>query len=311
MERMDLLSRRFIVVTGKGGVGKSAVAAAIALAVAGRGRRVLVASLHRSGRTAGFLGAGPAPGRVFEAGKNIHAVTVTPAASLREYGLMILKFERLYRRVFEDRIVKYLLEALPSLEELLMLGKTWYHTQERARTGAWRFDTVVMDSQATGHALSMLALPGTIVKAAPPGPLKTKADEIRATLTDPARAALCVVATPEEMPVSEAVEICAVNGREIGIPPGYLFINRAIDPMFTRDELRSPAAARPGILGRAFFCAEFREAAARSQARHLARARRDVPLAPVALPEVACEEFGMEELRLLASVIGRECDGQG
>lgn len=305
----NLLLRRFIAVTGKGGVGKSAVAAAIAFAGAAKGRRVLVASMQRHEKTTGFLGAGAPPGEVFEVAENVFAVNITPRAALKEYGMQVLRFERVYRKVFEDNLVKYLLEALPSLEELVMIGKAWYHTQERQETGAWRYDTVVLDLQATGHAMSMLALPGTIAKAAPPGPLRTKAREIHKTLTDPARASLCVVATPEEMPVNEAAEICAQNTREVGIPQGWLFVNRVIEPMFSPDEV-APRGAQ-GVLLAAVRCAAFRERAARSQAGHLARAREDVPLPAVILPEFFREEFGTVEVRELSRIVSEACDGRG
>lgn len=190
-----------------------------------------------------------------------------------------------------------------------MIGKAWFHTQERQETGAWRFDTVVLDLQATGHAMSMLALPGTIAKAAPPGPLRTKAREIHKTLADPARASLCVVTTPEEMPVNEAAEICAQNAREVGIPLGWLFVNRVIEPMFAPGEL-APRGAGGAVLT-AVRCAEFRVRAAKSQAGHLARARDEVPLPVVILPEFFREEFGAAEVRELSRIVAEACDGRG
>jgi anion-transporting ArsA/GET3 family ATPase len=306
----DLLTRRFIAVTGKGGTGKSAVSAAIAFAAAALGRRVLVASIQRYEKTTGFVGAGAPAGEVFEVQSNVFAVNITPKAALKEYGLMILRFERLYRRVFEDTLVRYLMEALPSLEELVMIGKAWYHTQERRETGAWRYDTIVLDMQSTGHALSMLSLPATISKAAPPGPLKSKAKEIHATVTDPERASLCVVTTPEETPVNEAAEICERNAAEAGLPPGYMFVNRVVGPAFSASELDFGVGPAPGHLVRtALACAAFRGRIAQSQAGHLARARRDVPLPAVVLPEVFSEEFGMAELADLSKIIAENCRG--
>ncbi|MBI5529771.1 MAG: ArsA family ATPase [Deltaproteobacteria bacterium] len=306
----DLLTRRFIAVTGKGGTGKSAVSAAIAFAAATLGRRVLVASIQRYEKTTGFLGAGAPAGEVFEVQNNVFAVNITPKAALREYGLMILRFERLYRRVFEDTLVRYLMEALPSLEELVMIGKAWYHTQERQETGAWRYDTVVLDMQSTGHALSMLSLPATITKAAPPGPLRSKAKEILAAVTDPKRASLCVVTTPEETPVNEAAEICERNAAEAGMPPGFLFVNRVIEPEFGPSELDLGAELPPrALLRTAFVCASFRERVARSQSGHLARAQRDIPLPAVILPEVFSEEFGTAELAALSKIITEHCHG--
>jgi anion-transporting ArsA/GET3 family ATPase len=303
MQKGDLLKKRLIAVTGKGGVGKSVVSAALALAMASKGRRVLVASMHRGVRTAGFFGAPTASGELFPVQENLWAVNVTPQASLHEYGLMILKFERLYRAVFEDRLVKYLLEALPSLEELVMFGKTWFHAQEKWKDGSSRFDTVIMDCQATGHAISMLSLPGTIAEAAPPGPLKSKAQEMHSMLTERGGSAMCIVSTPEEMPVNEASMLWNANRESIGIPDCCLAMNRVIDPLFDDGELEGLGADLAPMVGTAVRCARLRKTAASNQSAHIRRAGEELPPPVFSLPELYTRDFGMVEAERLAKRI--------
>jgi anion-transporting ArsA/GET3 family ATPase len=310
MKNAGLLEKRFITVTGKGGVGKSAVSAALGIAMSRLGRRVLVASMHRNDGTAGFFGAAAEPGEPFPVLENLWAVNVTPRSSLREYGMLVLRFEMLYRAVFEDRLVKYLLEALPSLEELVMFGKVWHHTQEAWKDGTPRFDAVIMDCQATGHAISMLSLPGTIVKAAPPGPLKARAQDMHAMLTQAGGTALCIVTTPEDMPVNEAAMLLEANRLSIGIPEAHLAVNRLIIPPFTRGEIEGAGAAGDGIAAAAIRCALNRVASAEAQAPHLERAERELMPPSVRLPEIRSGDFGLDEAGVLAEAILRECGGE-
>jgi len=307
MKNINLLDKRFIVVTGKGGVGKSAVSAALAIAISSRGRRVLLASMHRGIKTCGFFGAGAQPGELFPVKENLWAVNVTPQSSMREYGLMILRFERLYRRVFEDKLIKYVLEAIPSLEELVMFGKTWFHAQEKWKDGSWRFDTVIMDSQATGHAMSMLSLPGTIVKAAPLGQLKSKAEEMLSLMTDPEAASLCIVTTPEEMPINESLSIWKTNNEIIKMPEGMLFINRVIEPLFKDEELRDGSFHASPLIETALKCARLRISASSNQAIYLARAENEIPMKSVILPEIFSEQFGEKEAGKIAGTILQHC----
>ena len=200
------MSPRLRIVTGKGGVGKTAVATAIALAETRRGRNVLLVEMRGRGRAAAFLGVpavGPELRRVRE---RLHLVDMEPDAAIHEYVLLTLRFEAIYRAVFENRLVRGLIHLVPALAELVMLGKLWYHERERER-GAPRFDLVVLDAPATGHALALLRTPMTVEATVPAGPLREHARDIRELLTDPHRTMLHIVLTPEEMPVNEAMEI--------------------------------------------------------------------------------------------------------
>ena len=133
-----------------------------------------------------------------------------PHEAMREYALMVLRFETLYKTVFENRLVRYFLRFIPSLQELVMLGKILYHLQEKRPDGRWRFDTVVLDAPATGHAISFLNVPQVLLAdGAARAPWPARRMKMRDLLVDPSVTAAVLVALPEEMPVNETLELHA------------------------------------------------------------------------------------------------------
>ncbi|MHB8879740.1 MAG: ArsA family ATPase, partial [Myxococcaceae bacterium] len=204
-----LTDKRLLIVSGNGGVGKSTVAAALAVASARAGLRTLVCEVNAKERVTVFLGkpeVGPAIGLLEE---NLWAIDIRPNEAMREYALMILKFESVYNAVFENRLVRYFLRFIPSLQELVMLGKILFHLQEKRADGSWRFERIVVDAPATGHAISFLSVPQVILDTVPPGPMSHEAKKMRDLLVDPAISAAVLVSLPEEMPVNETIDLRA------------------------------------------------------------------------------------------------------
>src|SRR3954463_11551008 len=159
----SLLDRRLVVVTGKGGTGKSTISAALALAAAKRGKRVLVCEVVAKERVADFFGRPPSGTKLRELAPNLYSVHVRPREAMREYALMTLKSETLYRLAFENAAARYFLAAAPSLAEIVMLGKVWWHAAHDMDRGRPRWDLVVLDAPATGHGLTFLAVPETFL----------------------------------------------------------------------------------------------------------------------------------------------------
>jgi anion-transporting ArsA/GET3 family ATPase len=129
----SLLDRRLILVAGKGGVGRSTVAAALGAACARRGRRTLLYEANANDRWGSFFHGDAVGTQVTRLRDNLHAVNTNPAAALEEYGLMVLRFKRVYKMVFENRVTRYFLRAIPGLDDYSILGKAWYHTTEERR----------------------------------------------------------------------------------------------------------------------------------------------------------------------------------
>jgi len=221
----SLFEKRLILVLGKGGVGRSTVAAALAASTARKGRRTLLYETNAKDRFSQFFEAGEVGPEPVPLRPNLLAVNTNPAAALREYGLMVLRFERVYNLVFENRLTKYFLRAIPGLDDYALLGKAWYHTTESKR-GRNTWDTLVFDMPASGHAISMLKIPSVILDTVPEGPLTRDARKLRDLLLDKRRTAIVMVTLAEEMPANEAREVTEILRDELGLDVTHLVINQ-------------------------------------------------------------------------------------
>src|SRR5580700_2244283 len=199
--------KRFVLVTGKGGVGKTTVCAAEALALAAKGKRVLVAMCSAKERLSAMLGVAPIGPEVTPVGKNVWAVNMLPEKALEEYGILVLRSRALYKALFDNAYVRTFLRAVPGMQEWTMLGKAWWHTTEKLPDGSFKYDVVILDAPATGHGLDMLRVPKIIVEAVPPGVLRGDAEEAWKLFQDPTRCGVILVTLPEEMPTTETIEL--------------------------------------------------------------------------------------------------------
>lgn len=236
---IPILQRRLILVLGKGGVGRSTVAASIAAATAREGRRTLLFEANAKDRFGEFFGGPEVGPDIVKLRKNLFAVNTTPAAALEEYGLMILRFRRVYKMVFENRITEAFIKAIPGVEDYAVLGKAWFHTKER-KGGKPVWDTVVFDMAASGHSLSMLRIPWAITKTVPEGPLTRDAKEIQNLLIDQERTGIVMVTMAEDMPTSEAIDLAGQLDLHMGLKLSTLVVNQLYDDRFPE---RSPQEA--------------------------------------------------------------------
>jgi hypothetical protein len=299
-----LLDRRLLIVTGKGGVGKSTVTAALALLAARAGKRVLVCEVNAQERVAPLLGAAPSGTAIREILPGLSSVNVTPHEAMREYGLMVVKFRTIYDAVFENRLVRYFLRVIPSLAELVMLGKILHEVRSEDR-GRPRWDLVLVDAPATGHAVQLLRVPAALVDTVPGGPLRHDAEWMEAILVDPERTALAIVTLPEEMPVNEAIELDAQVRGLLGIPRGALFVNAMPEARFGEaEEARLGALAEaPPPLGPAARAAHLQALRARQAARYLARARAALDLPTTVIPLFPEPDWGRAAVERVAAAI--------
>ena len=221
---IDISDRRLVLVLGKGGVGRSTIAAAIAGANANRGKKTLLFETNANDRFGSYFDKPAVTTSISELAPNLSAVNTNPAAALEEYGLMILKFKSVYEMVFENRITKAFLRAIPGLDDYSLMGKAWFHTEETKR-GRPVWDTLVFDMPASGHSISMLRIPWVITETVPDGPLTRDARTMKELLTDPQRTAAIIVTLAEEMPVNEAIEL-EDKLTAIGIVPQHVIVNQ-------------------------------------------------------------------------------------
>jgi anion-transporting ArsA/GET3 family ATPase len=282
-----LADKRFVVVTGKGGVGKTTVCAAEALALALKGKRVLVAMCHAKERLSVMFGAPSIGPSVVPIANGIWAVNIQPDKALEEYGILVLRSRALYKTLFDNKYVRTFLRAVPGMQEWSMLGKAWWHTTERQEDGSFKYDVVILDAPATGHGLDMLRVPKVIIEVVPRGLLRRDAERAWALFHDPTASAIVLVTLPEEMPTTETIELARALA-EMGLPIGRVVVNGVLPPLFSRDE-RAVLEAIPRIDVRspgeaALVAARDRATRERVQAESLNRLSRELSVPPTFLP---------------------------
>ncbi len=228
----DLLQRRLIVVTGKGGTGKTSVVGALALAAARSGRRVLVAETGRDEHLPRLLAPGTPPvgyaGR--ELAPGLHVLRIDPYQALAEYLGLQLGMRAVVSRVLGNRGFRQLLDAAPGWRELITLGKVWHLAQEQAPDGTPRHQLLLVDAPATGHGLTFLDVPNVVGNAVRAGPLRRNAEMVGGMLRDPEHSLLLPVALAEELPARETEELVSRVRSELSVP-----IDRVVVNMFVED----------------------------------------------------------------------------
>jgi anion-transporting ArsA/GET3 family ATPase len=216
----DLAQRKLLVVSGKGGVGRTTVAALLGMAVARRGRRVLVATTGHDDRLAWMLGAENLGGTPVEVAPGLSIMRLLPPVCIREYGTLVLRSARISKAVFGNRLVRKLLGALPGVDDFAVLGKVWH---EAAR--ASNYDTVVFDGPTTGHLRFTLGVPQALVEAIGHGPLTREAELMLRTIEDPAKTSCVLVGLPEHWPLTELGELAAALRNEVHANIGTIVVN--------------------------------------------------------------------------------------
>ena len=307
----DLLKRRVVILSGKGGVGKSVVGASLALAAHDRGKRVLFVEVDAPTPAAHLFGAKAGPDGVAEVLPRLFMTNLVPRAVMDEYVRETARIELIARKILGSPIYHRFFAAAPGLPELMVLGKLMLLEEER--TG-WprrpRFDLIVVDAPATGHALSFLKVPVAASNVAPVGPVGHNARRILSLLRDPARTALVVVAVPEEMAVVEAIELAASARKELAMETSAVVLNACHERRFTAaQEMQVLALAAAELPGR--LAPGVPAAAALALARHHIRRRKltafylkrlqkamDAPI--VTLPFLFDERLGRSSLQVLA-----------
>jgi anion-transporting ArsA/GET3 family ATPase len=286
---------RLIVVTGKGGVGKSCISSAIALGSARKGLRTLACEINAKERIAPLLGKPESGPKLQSLEENLWSVDVTPHEAMREYALMILKFETIYNAVFENRLVRYFMRFVPSLQELVMLGKILFHLREVREDGSWRFDRIVIDAPATGHAITFFSVPQVILDTVPPGSLADDSKWMRDLLTDPRVTAPVLVSLPEEMPVNETFDLAAALATRVQMKPAAVVLNAFVESRFEPAEVAA-LEGKPLLVEAAH---GFEERAALAKRERARLTELGIPV--VTTPRLHRDPFGREAVEELAA----------
>jgi anion-transporting ArsA/GET3 family ATPase len=296
----ELTGKRLVILSGKGGVGKSVVGMALALAAHRRGKRVLLVEVDAPFGAARVLGDEP----------GLTSLNLDPAQVMDEYVRQTVRVDLLARKVLDSPVYRRFFAAAPGLPDLMVLGKIMVLVEAHARWSQRPLhDLVVVDAPATGHGLAFLKVPLAASEAVPVGPVGKNARRILRLLRDPERTAVGIVAVPEEMAAVEAAELHRMAADEVGVAPRVLFLNqcheRRLSDEEEREVLRLSAARADGPLAPGVTLAGALAAARRHIRRrkltrfYETRLRRSVPVPLVALPYLH-EEIGPQSIRLLA-----------
>ena len=215
-----LAARQLLIVSGKGGVGRTTVAALLGLALARRGRRVLVATVGPDDRLAWMLGLARLEETPTAAAPGLYVQRVVPQVCIREYGALMLHSERVAGVVLDNAPMRRLLRTIPGLDDFAILGKVW-HEAVRARS----FDALIFDGPATGHLRYCLGIPQAILRTLSVGPLPREARLMQDSLEDPARVQAVLVGLPDRWPLTELGEMADALREELHVGVGALVVN--------------------------------------------------------------------------------------
>ena len=217
-----MLDERLVIVTGKGGVGKSAVAAGLSLLAQRSGLRVLAVEMASEGGLSAHFGTGPLAFEPREVRPGLHAMHMVRSDALLEYLSLQLKLPGIGRFGGVARAFDALATAAPAVREIITIGKIIWEVWED------RWDIVIADAPPTGQIGSYLRAPTSISELVPTGRVRAQADRMEETLADPAMAHLIIVTLPEELPSTETLATLAWLERENVVPPPLVLANRVL-----------------------------------------------------------------------------------
>jgi anion-transporting ArsA/GET3 family ATPase len=309
-----LLDRRLLFVTGKGGVGKTAIAAALGHLAASQGTRTLLCEVDAKGNLAGAFETGPTAFKEREIAPGLWAMSMDTEASLKEYLRLHLKVPLLSRLGPLARTFDFVANAAPGVKEILVVGKLCYEVRER------HYDLVVVDAPASGHIVGQLAAPRAIQDLVQVGTVRDQTGWMLDILGDPAQTGVVIVATPEEMPVNETLELAERLSAVTPVDVAAVVVNRVLPELFTRGEeevfraLRS--SERAGLLSEAvggpvqplLDGADLAVKLRRTRAEHLGELRAGLPRGVELLyvPELFQRSHGVRATSQIAESLGAE-----
>lgn len=309
-----LLDRNLLFVTGKGGVGKSTIAASLGLLAAEQGKRTLVCEVDDKGNLADFYEAGETAFTPRELQPNLWAMSLNTEDSLKEYLTLQLKIPFLAKIGPLARTFDFIANAAPGVKEILTVGKVAWEVRER------HYDLVVVDSVASGHIVGQLTAPQSINELVSVGLVRNQTQWMLDILTDPARTGVVVVSAPEEMPVTETIELAERLRNETTVDLAAVIVNRVLPELFTEreealfDALREPERvaalndAVGGDVGPVLQAAELAVTLRRTRAGHLAtlRAALDPTLPMIYVPYLFSRSHGARATRQVAEYLAEE-----
>ena len=297
-----------MIVTGKGGVGKSTVALALGLKAADEGKRTIVCEVSSQERISHAFHRGNVGFAETELLPNLYGISIDPDEAMREYVLLALKVKAMRDLLFRSKLFTYLAAATPGLKELVTIGKIWeLALDQRKIKGAKPYDLVVVDAPATGHGVGFLQTPKTFANVARVGPIASQAETLHRFITNRRKTGVAIVALPEEMPVNETASLERDLAKTVGVAVDRVFLNGLYPERFDAGDepalSDALATAAAGPARDAIAAALSVRTRAEDQREQLTRLG-EITRAPVtSLPFLFQPELGADELRELVEAI--------
>ena len=310
----DLLDLRLVFVTGKGGVGKTTVAAGLAQLAAEHGKRVLVCEVDAKGDVAALFESPPTDFTPREVAPGVWSMSMDTEASLREYLKLHLRIPVVGRIGPLAKAFDFVATAAPGVREILTVGKFCWEVKER------HYDLVVVDGPASGHIVGQLAAPQAINDLVKVGLIRSQTDWMLDILSDPHQTGLIAVCTPEEMPVSETLELATRVREETTVRVSAVVVNRVLPELFNKreeeifEQLSRPESERVlsehagGTVTPVLEGARLAVTMRRTRSVHLQRLQAGLPkgLPVLLLPYLFARSFGARTTRQVAHALGEE-----
>ncbi len=243
---VDLLDKSLLINSGKGGVGKSTLSAALAVLAARKGKRVLLIESDTKPDTFGRLHeifqVPPLAHEPREIFPNLWGASLNSDQALENYVTSVIKVRAVVKAIFNTEFIKMAYIAAPGVKELLLMLAIFTLSEERDRSGRKRYELIVFDAPPTGHGLFFLTMPQTLIDILKVGPLIQVARNVNNLIMDPRRTRLNLVTIAQEMPVVETMEFISSIKTTMDVGLGCVFLNGLHERAVTAAE--EPQAAR-------------------------------------------------------------------